>query len=416
MRRTLLTLALTLNLSLPAFAADNAKPSNAKPLAERHAQASYILSNAEVEVAVTKTGGHLTATFARGTDKPINPYHVSPWQTEGLKIEPAILRVLRGDFFCLPFGGNGEAFNGEQHPPHGETANADWTLDAQEKEGNINELRLSLEPKVRSGKVVKVLWLVEGQPVVYSSHVVTGFVGPAPVAHHATLALPEKEGAVRVSTSPLRFGLTNPTQFSDPAKKEYQALAIGAKFTDLKQVPQLAAGAPPADCTSFPARKGFADLLCVVNKEPAAGDETPAWVAAVDTEAGSLWFALKDPKVLPTTLFWMENGGRHGSPWLGRNNCLGLEDACAYFADGLAASAGDNLLTKAGVKTAITFQGERATTINYIQGAVRVPAGFDIVDHVDFTPQSAKFTSASGKEVTVPVSTEFLRFGKKAFP
>lgn len=385
---------------------------------DRSAQPSFILRNSDVEVAVTKTGGHMTATFARGSEKPIAPYHVSPWQTEGLKIDPPILRVLRGDFFCLPFGGNADTFQGEQHPPHGETANAEWTLApaGKEKLENVVQLELALEPKARPGKIIKLVWLVAGHPVVYTSHVVTGFVGPAPVAHHANLAMPSKEGVIRVSTSPIRFGLTNPTRFSDPAKQENQALAINAKFTDLTKVPKLDPDAPPADCTRMPQPKGAADFLGIVNKDTTDDGDTPAWTAAVDTENGTLWFALKDQRVLPMTYFWIENGGRRASPWNGRNNCLGLEDACSYFADGLAPSAGDNLLTKEGVKTAITFTADEPTTINYIQGAVRVPAGFDIVTDVKFTDQSATFRSASGKEVTVPVSKEFLRFGKKAFP
>jgi hypothetical protein len=411
MRRSSLTLALVLALSSsPLFAADAPK------LEDREAQPSYILANSDLEVAVTKTGGHMTATFARGSAKPIAPYHVSPWQTEGLTIDPPILRVLRGDFFCMPFGGNAEILRDERFPPHGETANAEWRFAETIKEDNVQGLKLTLPWRTRPVTVEKFLWIVDGQPVVYSSHVVIGFQGPSPVAHHANLAMPAKEGVIRVSTSPIRFGITNPTRFSDPAKQENQALAINAKFTDLTKVPKLDPNATPADCTRMPQPKGAADFFGLVNHEPAAGDETPAWVAAVNTEANTLWFALKDARVLPMTYFWIENGGRHGSPWNGRNNCLGLEDACSYFADGLAPSIVENILTKEGVKTAITFKADAPTTINYIQGAVGVPAGFDRVASVSFTDQAATFKSESGKEVVVPVSKEFLRFGKKAFP
>lgn len=412
MRRSSLTLAFALTLSLVVSSSPAAEPK----LEDRSAQPSYILANADVEVAITKTGGQMTATFARGSDKPVAPYHISPWQTEGLKIDPPILRVLRGDFFCLPFGGNAEAYKGERHPPHGETANGEWKYVSQEKLQNLTELELALETKVRPGKVLKFVWLVEGQPVVYTSHVVEGFVGPAPVAHHANLAMPATEGVVRISTSPIRFGITNPTRFSDPAKQENQALAINAKFTDLTKVPKLDPNAAPADCTRMPQPKGYADFFGVVNKDTTDDGDTPAWTAAVNTEAGWLWFALKDQRVLPMTYFWLENGGRGASPWNGRNNCLGLEDACSYFADGLAPSAADNILTKEGVKTAINFTADDPTVINYIQGAVRVPAGFDAVKSVKFTDRAATFTSESGKEVTVNVNKEFLRFGKKGLP
>ncbi len=267
-----------------------------------------------MRVTFTRTGGHMTAAFDLGGATPIEPYHVSPWQEEGRKITPPILAVLRGDFFCLPFGANSEPFHGEQHPPHGETANSAWSkiADAASTDG-VSRLTLVLETRARPGKVTKQIALVRGQPVVYSTHVVEGFAGPAPVAHHATLAMPEKEKMLRVSTSPFRFGLTKTTQFSDPALGEYQSLAIGERFTDLHHVPQIFKNAPDADCTSFPARRGFADLLCVVN-EPSAKTGGPAWTAAVNHEKHYLWFALKDPAVLPTTVFWIENHGRHGEP------------------------------------------------------------------------------------------------------
>ena len=55
-------------------------------------------------------------------------------------------------------------------------------------------------------------------------------------------------------------------------------------------------------------------------------------------DEGFLWFSLKDPAVLPMTMLWMENHGRHFPPWNGRNCCLGLEDLCGYFAGGYAPS------------------------------------------------------------------------------
>ena len=34
--------------------------------------------------------------------------------------QPPVIRVLRGDFFCMPFGGNEGSFRGERHLVHGE--------------------------------------------------------------------------------------------------------------------------------------------------------------------------------------------------------------------------------------------------------------------------------------------------------
>ena len=129
-------------------------------------------------------------------------------------------------------------------------------------------------------------------------------------------------------------------------------------------------------------------------------------------DEGYLWFSLKDPKVLNSTVFWIENHGRHGVPWNGRNNCLGLEDVTAHFADGLHASAEPNVLTKAGVKTAVELSADHPTAVHYIQGVAKVPSGFEQVKTVKFSPGAATFVSTNGHEVTVPVRHEYLKDGK----
>jgi hypothetical protein len=382
------------------------------PLRTVHSQPSWGIQTKEVELLVTQLGGHMApVTFYRDTDQPVQPYYVSPWQDEKLTVDVPVMVPLRGDFFCLPFGGNAEAYNGEKHPPHGETAGSKWSYLGTEQGKGTTTLSLTLQTKVRPGKVTKRLSLVEGQNAVYCQHVIEGFAGKTSVAHHATLAVPEKEGSLRVSVSPFRLGMTNPVLFSNPAQREYQSLQIGKTFTDLHRVPVLSKDAPDADCTAFPARLGFADLIAVCS-EPADKLSGPAWVTAVNQEQGYVWFSLKDPAVLPTTVFWIENHGRHESPWNGRNRCLGLEDVCAYFAEGLVPSVQPNVLNKAGIPTAIELGKDRPTVINYIQGAARVPKDFDEVKTVEFAAGKLTLVSGKGQKVVVPVRHEFLKTGK----
>jgi hypothetical protein len=108
----------------------------------------------------------------------------------------------------------------------------------------------------------------------------------------------------------------------------------------------------------------------------------------------------------------MENHGRHAHPWNGRNNCLGLEDVTAHFADGLAASMKENALTKEGVETTVKLSAEKPTAVNYIQGVVKIPEGFENVKSAEFAPGEVTFVSTTGKRVTAPVRHEFLRTGK----
>jgi hypothetical protein len=113
--------------------------------------------------------------------------------------------------------------------------------------------------------------------------------------------------------------------------------------------------------------------------------------------------------VLPATVFWIENRGRHGLPWNGRNSCLGLEDVCAYFAEGLVPSTTPNLLSKQGIRTAVDLDETRPTEIRYAQGAARVPVGFDRVKSIDFSkPEQITLAAQSGATVTVRVRHEFV--------
>ena len=148
----------------------------------------------------------------------------------------------------------------------------------------------------------------------------------------------------------------------------------------------------------------LADLMAVY-KRPAA---EPGWMTAVNTEEGYVWFSLKDAAVLPGTVFWLENRGRYAAPWGGRNRCLGLEDVCWYFDDSYVA----NPVSRLGIPTFMTLDGRKPVTINYIEGAVKTPAGFDVVKTIEFSPGAITLVSASGKRVQVPVRHEFLKTGQ----
>ena len=261
--------------------------------AAEHSQAGWRLKSDSVSLFVTETGGHMAPVkFYANSNNPIEPYYISPWQDEKHDSMPAEVMVpLRGDFFCMPFGGNGEEVNGEKHTPHGEVSASKWTFAGSGKKGKVSSIKLTMKTKTRSGNATKELRLLEGHNIIYSTHTLAGYSGKMPLGHHATLALPEEEGSVRIATSKFEVGFTNPTQFSNPVNREYQSLAMNARFTDLTKVPLIWKGAPDADCTSFPQRTGHTDLLQIFKKP---GDE-PAWLAATCESRGYLWFSMKDP-------------------------------------------------------------------------------------------------------------------------
>lgn len=375
-----------------------------------HNQPSFLLANDVVSVAITKRGGHMAPVIFGGSgEQQITPYYISPWQDEKPTEMPAdVLVPLRGDFFCMPFGGNATEHKGEKHPPHGETATGLWSfVDCKTSESGVSRLTLSLDTHIRKGRVTKEISLHEQQPVVYQRHTIEGFVGSTSVGHHATLAMPNEEEIFAISTSPFCLGMTNPGIFSDPAQGEYQMLAVGKQFDDIKKIPTLFKDPQVVDCSRLPLQRGFADLFAVVADIDALNG-TPAWTTAVNTKEHWVWFSLRDPQKLPMTAFWLENHGRHSFPWNGRNQCLGLEDICGYFADGLAASVNENTLSNQRIATAITCSDATPTDIRSIQGAVSVPATFDRVEEIGFGNNEITLRSESGQSVNVPLNYKFV--------
>ncbi|XHR27314.1 MAG: phosphoenolpyruvate--protein phosphotransferase [Chthoniobacteraceae bacterium] len=371
-------------------------------------QDSWVVRSDQVEVSITRHGAQMApVTFFRSDAEPVQPYYISPWQGEevGLSVD-GVLTPLRGDFFCLPFGGNDTLYHGEKHPPHGETAGVPWSLVGVQRAPGVTSVNLSVDTTVRKGRIDAQFSLVDGENVVYRRTCIHGFVGKTSFAHHAILSVPDEVGALSISASPFQFGMTCPYVFSNPQNGEYQSLAIGAEFSDLAHVPVIFGDQQDTDCSRFPARRGFADLLQTYDQVD--GKQNPAWIAVVNTHSRFLWYALKDPARMPGRVLWMENHGRHGNPWNGRNRCLGVEDGCSFFDKGLAESVAPNIINERGIPTCVELKAESPYVINYIQGVVKVPVGFSRVEKVEFGPGGAVFVSSSGECVSAKVQYDFV--------
>ncbi|MCF6334735.1 MAG: hypothetical protein L3J12_03230 [Spirochaetales bacterium] len=364
-------------------------------------QKSWILDNNNIRLCLTEKGGQMApVVFMKDSAKPIEPFYISPWAEEDLDMgnEPEVLVPLRGDFFCLPFGGN-NSWNGESHSVHGEVSGEKWTLPSEQAE---NSIVLKMDTKERKGRVTKKIELKEGEDNLYISHQIEGFEGAASLGHHAIFP----GGSTKyISTSRIKYGYTNKYRSSSYNQGEYYSLASLQKFESLKKVPTIWKEDPYTNCSVFPAREGFVDILQVYN-EP---KKDFAWSAVAVPEENYLWFSLKNSEVLPSTVLWMENKGRHQFPWNGRNVCVGVEDVCSSFADGLSVSAEGNFLNKEGIKTCHQLKGDSTFEVKYIQGIVRIPEGFDRVSSIVKEKDGVAITSFSGKKVFAKVNTEFIR-------
>lgn len=370
-----------------------------------HGSASWTLASDAVELALTCEGGHLGPVGFRLGERLIHPMHVAPWAGErktraGL---PPILAHLRGDFFCLPFGGNARAWRGEKHPVHGETANATWELEELTETRDGASLRCFLATKIRPGVVVKEIFLRRGESVVYQRHTLRGMHGPVNPGHHAMLRLLPEWGTARFSSSPFVHGQVYPGTFENPADGGYSSLRPGATFRSLARIPRADGGF--SDWSHLPAEDGFENLLLLA----APPDSRRAWSAVAFPDAGFVWFALKNPQTLASTVLWHSNGGRHYAPWSGRHRrVLGVEDITGYFHEGLAESAAANSLRERGIRTTHTLTPKRPLVINYLFGVAPIPREFGAVRKITMLSGKIRLLGAEGSAVETPVDPDFL--------
>ncbi|QTN31975.1 hypothetical protein HZ994_06410 [Akkermansiaceae bacterium] len=364
-----------------------------------HGAPSFSLSNDLVSLHLTKDGGHLAPVHFKLAERMVSPYALAPWQPDGIDAGlPVLLKSLRGDFLCLPFGPQ------ENGPPHGETANGVWEM-VSETQGSIT---LGIDAADIGARVEKSIALRDGETALYVSHRIQGLEGDWSYGTHPILDLSAMpEGTARVSVSPFRWASVYPEWFSNPADGANQALMIGAVFSDLSEVPLADGGT--ADLTHAPARPATDDLVMMVSE--AATEAQPfAWSAVVMD--GYVWFSLKNPADFPATLFWLSNGGRSASPWDGRHSGrLGIEDVCSHFCDSVDISR-KNLLRNLSIPTVRAFSKNTPVTLHTIQAVAAVPEGFGKVEAI--TPDGnlgLTITDENGRTISTRIRWEHVAKG-----
>ena len=370
-------------------------------------QPSWRFASDRVEAAVTELGGHLGPVRFRLPHGVVQPFSVAPWATEKLPAsDPAVLRALRGDFFCAPFGGGDAPVRGKALPTHGETANSRWKFESLVKNKAETRLHLSLRTKIHPGRADKFIRLRRGETALYCRHVLSEMSGKMSFGHHATLKFPDEAGSGLVSTSAISFAQVAPRPFELPERRGYQSLKPGAIFSRLDQVPAL--DGSMADLGSYPSRRGFEDLVMIAHQ----AESDFAWTAVAFPRQRHVWFALKDPRVLTATVLWISNGGRHYPPWNGRHvSVMGLEDVTAHFDYGIASSAAPNAFSKQGIATHVELRPFPPLIVNYLMAVAEIPAKWGRVKSISREKDGVTLHPTEGRDVFVPLEVDHLYAG-----
>ena len=122
-----------------------------------------------------------------------------------------------------------------------------------------------------------------------------------------------------------------------------------------------------------------------------------------------MWFALKNPRILPETVLWQSNGGRSYPPFSSRHRrVIGLEEVCSYFHLGHAASIGDNPLAAPRHPDRDHAGVVHQVAIPYVFGLAATPAGFGAVARVDEDDGGILLVDGNGREAFAAVDLSFV--------
>ncbi|HEX5791283.1 MAG TPA: hypothetical protein VFY13_09010 [Luteolibacter sp.] len=365
-----------------------------------HGEESYTLDTPELSLAVTERGGHLAPVVFHLAGRDVAPYSLSPWLPAEHEDQPVLLSVLRGDFLCLPFGGQ------KQGPPHGDPSNAAWQLVMV----GDRSLVLVQDAADSGAHIEKHLSVCAGQHAIRIEHRISRLQGAYSYGTHPILDLSHlPQGTGRISTSPMRWLSTFPGFFAVPEAGETQSLKPDTRFNDLREVPLADGGT--VDLSRWPALPGNEELVMMVN-EPLSEAQPFAWSAMVMD--GYVWYCLKDPADFPATLLWMSNGGRSQAPWNSRHTGrIGIEEVCSHFSNGVDISRQSPLAAE-GIPTVRHFEADKTVSLKVIQAVAAVPEGFDrVASIVPAGDHAVKITAESGVSLTAALDWKFLAEPKK---
>lgn len=308
----------------------------------------FRIENGQITAFISPHGAMTTAAFDLG-DKKINPFYSHPWTEE--EEDDSLLKYLKGDFFCLPFGAApgegvfddswvaGGVKSSRKAYAHGYSSNGVWSLDNQDASG----IQLSLDYE-GDGDIEKVTRKIDldGNWLTFTDTAVIKNAVRLPVGIHPIFRLSEKPGMMKLHLPACQDVRTYPIDTDKTS-----VFANGAVCHDASEVPLRAGGT--MDATSLPLDVKTEELLLLTNVKEGRAELD-------NLEEGYRVILEWDASAYRNLLLWMSNCGRDFAPWNGRNLCLGLEPITSAFDLGEEICTADNPISKDGVTTAASLE------------------------------------------------------------
>ena len=299
-------------------------------------------------------------TFLLPDGRQISPLQIAPWFADPRRETlPGVLRRLRGEWPCAPFGADaprnlpegwaadGETFAGADLA-HGLCSHLDWDwIDAPE-----GALALQLdypEPHPLSRVTRRVTPVVDAPAIDIEFTVEARRACALPLGLHPTFRAPTLPGGLRLEPALYDHVRSFPGDLEPGAAM----FAPDVRFDRLEHAPRRGGG--EVDATRPPFAANIEDLLQIV------GIDGAMTLHYLDEgfRATLSW----NPEHFPSLLLWFSNQGRKAYPWSGRHRALGVEPVVSAFDLGPAVANGRNPIRDAGFATTRAFaEGELFVT------------------------------------------------------
>lgn len=305
------------------------------------------------EATVQSLGAMLAPVrFRLSGTRNISPLYIAPWGDDARW--PGLLRALRGEWPCLPFGtvqtplGLPRGFEPKQAADgwdHGYGSNHLWRLVEQ----TADKLRLCIDYPA-DGEIESLERIVEAEPdapeLVVSLTVRVRRDTVLPFALHPTFSVPVDGIEV--------LGCPYEAIHSYPLSVEPGVSQVSPNCTcaSLKALPTVSG---PMDASRLPLRDNTEEIVQMAGCKPPFVLRYSARAADVLLD----W----NCEELPDALLWISNGGRTGDPWRGRNFALGVEPVQSFFDLGrVVVPPADHPLAN---RSGLAFNAGKPRTISY---------------------------------------------------
>ena len=297
------------------------------------------------------------ADFLLPDGRLIQPFAIAEWHddgTESFRDLPPLLKRLRGDWACVPFGmpqtrtdlplewaPEGTAGLATGSTFHGPGANEEWSV----AESDASSVTLTLDYPA-DHPIQRIVRRISGDPsaarINFELEVLPRADCNLPVGVHPVMRLPQTPGAAKLTVE----GATGVFTYPVDAEPGVSQLPHGMRFAAL-QTAYWSDGSP-VDLSRHPLPRKTEEIVLVAGVTGRAhlDNEEEGWRVTVS------W----DPAAFGACNLWISNGGRGLYPWNHRFRGLGIEPVSAPFDLGVeVANRGGTPLAQAGVPLTVSF-------------------------------------------------------------